>query len=54
MLPQMRQIQRFVLEGESGGQSAHCEEVGVEVKGMGTVEREVLGEMGCEESRVWE
>ena len=54
MLPQMRQIQRFAAEGESGGQSKQREVEGAEVKGMGTVEREVLAEVGCEDMRVWE
>ncbi len=51
MLPHIRQIQRLDVDGESGGQSAHWEE-DVAVNGMGTVERDVFGEVGCEERRV--
>lgn len=52
MLPHIRHIQRLEIEGESGGQSTHCDEGGVE-KGMGTDDRE-FAEDGCEERRVWE
>jgi hypothetical protein len=42
------------IEGESGGQSMHREVDGLEVKGMGTVDREVLAEVGWEDISVWE
>lgn len=53
MLPQIRQIHKLDVEGESGGQSTHWDEE-VEEKGIGIVEREVLADVGCEESRVCE
>jgi hypothetical protein len=51
MLPQIRQIQRFVVDE----QEAQTERVGVEglAKGIGTVDR-VDEEVGCDERRVWE
>ena len=49
MLPQMRQIHRLALEGESSGQSTHCEDEGE--NGIGTEERE---DVGWEESSVCE
>lgn len=45
MLPQMRQIQRFEVEGDVDGHAAQCEADGVDVKGIGTEER-VLAEVG--------
>ena len=54
MLPQMRQIQRLDVEGESSGQSKHRDDWEDEVKGIGTLEREVLGDTGCEDINVWE
>jgi len=50
MFPQMRQIQRLVVEG----QSAQDERVGVDgfAKGIGRVVSD--DDLGCEESRVWE
>lgn len=53
MFPQMRQIQRFVVEA----QSAQCERSFGDAEGAnGTARgvREVLGEDGCEERSVWE
>ena len=52
MLPHMRQIQRLVVEGESAEQSTHWDVVGVAVKGIGTVERVVLADVGCEDRSV--
>ena len=46
MLPQMRQIQRLDVDGESGGQSKHREDDGVDVNGMGTVDLDVFEEVG--------
>ena len=53
MLPQMRQIHKLDDDGESGGQSTHCED-DVEEKGIGIVEREVLADVGWEDRSVWE
>jgi hypothetical protein len=52
MLPQMRQIQRLVVEA----QSAQEDRVGVDglAKGIGREERDVLEDVGCEERSVWE
>jgi hypothetical protein len=52
MLPQMRQIQRFVVDE----QSTQEERVGVDglAKGIGRAERVVLDDVGCDERRVWE
>ena len=50
----MRQIQRFDVDGASSGQSRQREEDGDEVKGIGTLEREVFGDTGCEDMRVCE
>lgn len=47
----MRQIQRFEFDGAFGRQSAQWD-AGDAVKGMGTVERDVFGEVGCEERSV--
>ena len=52
----MRQIQRFVVEPQSA-QCVRGPDEGVEgegEKGSARVGREVLGEVGCEERRVWE
>ena len=54
MLPQIKQIQRLDVEGESSEQSKHREDWVDDVKGMGTLEREVLGDTGCEDMSVWE
>ena len=51
MLPQMRHIHRLELEGESEGQSKQWDDE-EEVKGMGTEEREVFGDVGWDDSRV--
>lgn len=52
MFPQMRQIQRLDVEGESSAQSKHVDDCEDRVKGMGTLEREVLEDTGCEDIRV--
>lgn len=52
MFPQMRQIQRLDAESESAGQSKQRDDEGDAVNGMGTVEREVLADVGWEERRV--
>lgn len=54
MLPQMRHIHKFPFEadGESEGQSTQREDDEDEVNGIGTVEREVFAEVGCDESSV--
>lgn len=53
MFPQIRQIHRFEFDGESGGQSKQCDEE-EEVKGMGTEERDVFGDVGCDVIKVCE
>lgn len=42
------------MEGESDAQSAHWELGETEAKGMGTLERDVLADVGCDVRRVWE
>lgn len=46
MFPQIKQIQRFVVDGESGGQSTHCDGEDGDAKGIGTFDRDVLGDVG--------
>ncbi len=53
MFPHIRQIQRLEFEGASGGQSAQWE-AGDGVNGIGTVDLEVFGEVGCDDRNVWE
>lgn len=52
MFPQIRQIQRLDVEGESDEQSKQREDEGLEVNGMGTVDREVFAEVGWDDRRV--
>jgi len=53
MLPHMRQIQRFEVDGESEGQSTQWDWE-LEENGIGTVEREVLADVGWDDMRVCE
>ena len=56
----MRQIHRLELleekaeSGDGGGQAEQYDVEAVDVKGMGTLERDVFAEVGWEDSRVCE
>lgn len=60
MLPQIKQIQRFELlaeevePGDGGGQAEQYEVETVDVNGIGTLDREVLADVGWDERRVCE
>ena len=49
----MRHIHKLEFDGESDGQSKHCDDE-EEVKGIGTGERDVFGDVGCDVIRVCE
>lgn len=53
MFPHMRHIHKLEAEGESAVQSTQCDD-DVEENGIGIVERDVLAEVGCDESSVCE